>query len=114
MRLRNKPESPIVRIALQFAEQAERLPVIAPRVEQNQRCLPHDGMQVIEQRMRTQKGPDAADTRNQYQVALFGLGDFGEDRGQFVFVEWAFERGTEGWISFLALKLEGFVQQIPI
>src|SRR2546428_1777491 len=58
----NKPESPIVRIALQFAEQAERLSVVAPRVEQNQRRLPHDRMQVVEQRMRPQKGPGAANS----------------------------------------------------
>ncbi len=72
----SKSESSVIVVTFDFAEQPKGLAVISARVEHHERRLSHDRLQVIEQVVRSNQGPDAAYARNQNQVLLLRLSDF--------------------------------------
>ena len=101
-------------IVLQLAKQLQRLTVVPTGIEQDQRRVAHDRVQIIEQRMGSQHRVDATDTRHQHQIMLVGLGHLSKGWSDFVGME---QRGSllqhEG-ITLRLLHLHRLVEQSPL
>ena len=79
----SKSEGSVIVVAFYFSEQPKGLAVISARVKHHKRRLPHDRLQVIEQVVGSNQGPDAAYAGDQNQILLLRLRNFHKYLHQF-------------------------------
>src|SRR5882672_2411364 len=80
--LRDKLESAVIVVVLQFPEQPQRLTVVASGIEQKQRRIAHDGLQIVQQRMGAKQRPDQAGSGRNDEIVFRRLGGLRERRAQ--------------------------------
>ena len=68
----DQAKGPVVVAFLQASKEPKSLARKDPRIEHDQRGISHQGMQVIEQVMASEQGPDVADSRYENQIVSFG------------------------------------------
>ena len=79
----SKSEGSVIVVAFDFSEQPKGLAIVTARIKHYKRRLPHNRLQIIEQVVGPDQGPNAAYTRNQNQVLLLRLDDFHKYLNQF-------------------------------
>ena len=70
----DQAKGPVVVAFLQASKEPKSLARKDPRIEHDQRGISHQGMQVIEQVMASEQGPDVADSRYENQIVFFRSG----------------------------------------
>lgn len=108
----NQLEGSVVVLALDLAEEPERLSVVSTGVEHHKRCLAHDRLKVVQKGVGAKQWPDASNSGDDDQIVFVGLRNFRKQAAEFGLVQRSRQGFLECLVSLVPLHPDRLAKQV--